>query len=118
MVIISALFLRLFTNNFAKAITLFPFIILNSKSLQNDKNILTHERIHLKQQLELLILPFYLWYLLEFLFWWIKYQEFKKAYKNIVFEREAFAHQAEKDYINQRPLWAFFRHYGTSKMDG
>jgi hypothetical protein len=117
MIIISALFLRLFTSNFARAITLFPFIILNSRSLQNEKIIITHERIHLKQQLELLVLPFYLWYLLEFLFWWIRKKDFREAYENIVFEREAFAHQERKDYLKQRPFWAFFRHYGTSKMD-
>ena len=48
-------------------ITLWPFIILRSNSLKNDPILLNHERIHLRQQLELLIVFFYVWYAVEFL---------------------------------------------------
>jgi hypothetical protein len=31
-----------------------------------DKVFVNHEKIHLRQQLELLVLPFYVWYIIEF----------------------------------------------------
>ena len=49
-------------------ITLYPFVFLKTKTMKHDTVLLNHEKIHLKQQLELLILPFYLWYVLEFVF--------------------------------------------------
>ena len=45
------------------AVTLYPFIILKHKELNNDGVLIHHERIHLKQQIELLVLPFYLIYI-------------------------------------------------------
>jgi len=44
----------------------FLFLILKSKDLKNNLNLINHERIHLIQQLELLIIPFYFIYVIEF----------------------------------------------------
>lgn len=107
MIIISAVFFRLFTGNFAKAIALFPFIILSSNTLRLNKTIINHERIHLKQQLELLIFPFYIWYLLEFLIRFLRYRSFRESYEKISFEQEAFAMDEDLDYLNRRRFWAF-----------
>ena len=43
--------------------------------------------IHWKQQMEMLIIPFYVWYFIEWVIKLFKYG--KKAYYNISFEREA-----------------------------
>ncbi len=43
-----------------------PFLILKNKDLKNNLNLINHERIHLIQQLELLIIPFYFIYVIEF----------------------------------------------------
>ena len=115
---------------------------------------LNHERIHTRQQLELLFLPFFLLYILEWLFRLLQTfftsspqtlhpspltnnpspltnnptpltnnptpftlnQEpftknpFLRAYYRISFEREAYQHQTDLDYLSHRPLFAWFRY--------
>ena len=69
--------------------------------------ILNHEKIHLRQQLELLILPFYLWYFAEFLIQFIKLRNRKEAYLNISFEREAYRNQFDLEYLKKRKRFGF-----------
>lgn len=107
MIIHSRWFFRIFTNNFAKAMALFPFILINDISLKSDGTILNHERIHLRQQLELFILIFYLWYLIEFLIRYLQEKSFRLAYKKISFEQEAFDHQHNQKYLKSRKIWSF-----------
>jgi hypothetical protein len=92
---------------FAQGIALFPFIILNSNRLKSNKNIVNHEKIHLAQQRELLILPFYLWYLTEFLIRYIRQPVFRQAYESISFEREAFTHASDPAYLTNRKVFSF-----------
>lgn len=95
-----------------QAIALWPFILAN-KSLALKKispQILLHEKIHHRQQLELLVLPFYLWYILEWLFrWWI-YRDRKKAYRAISFEQEAYAKDRDIHYLEKRKPWSFLKY--------
>ncbi|WP_299059936.1 hypothetical protein [uncultured Polaribacter sp.] len=91
-------------------ITLFPFIFLRTKKLKEDSILINHEKIHLKQQLELLIIFFYLMYILEWLFKLIVYKNFNSAYLNISFEREAYQNENNKNYIKNRKLWAFLNY--------
>ena len=72
------------------ALTIWPFIILKNKNLKDNKVIINHEKIHLRQQIELLWLPFFIFYLLEFLTKLIIYKKPKLAYNNLSFEREAY----------------------------
>ncbi len=88
-------------------ITLYPFIFLKQKKLTKNKTLLNHEKIHLKQQLELLIIFFYLFYVLEWLFKFIRYKNSYIAYKNISFEKEAYINEANLYYLKKRKLWAF-----------
>jgi hypothetical protein len=90
---------------------MFPFIIVARKELRNDTVFMNHERIHLRQQLELLIIPFYIWYLLEYLILRFKYNH-QQAYRNIVFEKEAYQKESDLDYLKQRKLWNFTSFYG------
>ena len=98
---------------------------------------LNHERIHIRQQLELLYLPFFLLYLLEWLFRLLQIllkpkhfarplvaskprrtinpepltnSPFLRAYYRISFEREAYIHQSDPDYLLHRPLFAWLRY--------
>jgi len=91
-------------------ITIYPFVFLKSKALKQDKVLVNHEKIHLKQQLELLILPFYVWYVLEFLIRYLKYKNWHLAYKNISFEREAFCNDTNLDYLKSRTFWQFLKY--------
>ncbi len=90
-------------------ITLFPFILLRKKDAPFGEVLLNHERIHLRQQLELLILPFYIWYLCSYLFYRFKGLSHHTAYRSILFEREAYAHEKDLDYLRKRRFWAFLR---------
>ena len=91
-------------------LTIFPFVFLKSKALKVDAILINHEKIHLRQQLELLILPFYLVYVFEFLIRFIQYKNWHKAYRNISFEREAYANEKYLDYLKQRPFWRFLKY--------
>ncbi len=85
---------------------IFPIILLKNKN-QAGAQALRHEKIHLRQQAETLLLPFYVFYLLHYLFNQVRYRNHHKAYLNIVFEREAYACDADENYLAQRPMWAF-----------
>jgi hypothetical protein len=43
-----------------QGITFFPFIIVANQYLKQNLVIINHEKIHIRQQLELLIIPFFL----------------------------------------------------------
>jgi len=104
-------FVRFITFGWAAGITLAPFgIYIQSKYFlwQSFKRIVNHEEIHWKQQLEMGILPFYIWYGLE---WFIKLFIYgKKAYYNISFEREANAYENNFNYLETRKTWAWFKY--------
>lgn len=91
-------------------LTLYPFIFLKQKELKEDEQLINHEKIHLRQQLELLIVFFYFFYGLE---WFIKYMKYRNgyiAYKNLSFEREAYKNEADLKYIKTRKYWAFLNY--------
>lgn len=77
---------------------------------KNDKVFLNHERIHLKQQVELLLVFFYLWYGIEFIIRLIQYGNRREAYLNISFERESYSNESNLTYIKKRPIWAFLKY--------
>ena len=87
---------------------LFPFILVRQPN--PGPALLNHERIHLRQQAELGILPFYLWYVLEYLIRWFQYRDHYQAYRNISFEREAFANDQDLTYLKNRSFWRFWRY--------
>jgi len=89
--------------------TIYPFVFLKDARLKTDVNLINHEHIHLRQQLELLILPFYLWYGIEFMIRLLVYRNWKNAYMNISFEREAYANEKDLNYLKSRSLWQFIR---------
>ena len=89
-------------------IALFPFILVQSK--KPSIVLINHEKIHIRQQLELLVLPFYAWYLIEFVIKYIKYQNVYLAYKRISFEQEAYTFESSLDYLKKRKVWAFLKY--------
>jgi hypothetical protein len=86
-----------------RGICLFVVILVRD----NSKHLLNHEKIHFRQQLEMLVIPFFLMYILEYLFYLMIYRDHDKAYRTISFEREAYANQYDLDYLKKRPFWAF-----------
>lgn len=84
---------------------LFPFILFKRKA--PGAVLLHHECIHLRQQLELGLVFFYVWYLAEYLVRLIQYRQHFLAYMHISFEQEAYRHESNPDYLNTRKFWAF-----------
>lgn len=78
---------------------IFPFILLKTEQLKKDRSIINHEKIHLRQQLELLIIPFYLLYLINYLFNLIRYKNHDLAYRRIIFEQEAYQYENDFNYL-------------------
>ncbi|MCF8274600.1 MAG: hypothetical protein K9I95_12290 [Flavobacteriaceae bacterium] len=91
-------------------LAIFPFVFLKDKTFKNDVVLLNHENIHLKQQLEFLIIPFFVWYGIEFLIRLYQYKSWYLAYKNISFEREAFANENNANYLKLRGFWQFLKY--------
>jgi len=92
-------------------ITLYPFIFVRKKNLLENKRLMNHERIHVKQELELLILPFYVLYVFNYIINLIIYQNHKKAYLNIIFEREAYQNDFDMNYLNNRKWFSSFNYF-------
>ncbi len=90
-------------------LTFFPFIILKHKSEMLDEVILNHEKIHIRQQLELFIVPFFIWYGLEYVYRFVQYRDKYKAYRNICFEREAYNNEKDLYYLKKRSFWSFLK---------
>jgi hypothetical protein len=88
--------------------TFWPYIFIN-KELQDKRKelVINHERIHFKQQEELLVLFFYFIYglnwFINFLWCWNS----DKAYRRIVFEKEAYKYENDPDYIKNRKPYAW-----------
>lgn len=90
--------------------TIWPFIIVREKALCEDVVFQNHERIHLRQQAEMLVVFFYIWYGIEFLIRWAQYKNRYLAYRNISFEREAHFAETNLQYLRNRKFWAFLQY--------
>jgi hypothetical protein len=88
-------------------LTLWPFVLVQKPN--PSARLLNHERIHLRQQLELGILPFYVWYLAEYAWYRLRGHGHYAAYRAIRFEREAFDNDNDLAYLNNRRVWAFLQ---------
>lgn len=81
-------------------VTLAPFGIYLVKSHLSNQRTIRHEKIHWKQQIEMLILPFYVWYLIE---WLIRlFTNRGNAYRSISFEQEAYKKESNVNYLSDR----------------
>jgi len=110
MLVYAPLLVRVVTANFARAITLYPFVLIRRKEDKHNQRLLNHERIHLKQQKELWVLPFYICYLWEYLKGRLSGKNHYQAYRNISFEKEAFGNENDSEYLSRRKRLAFRRY--------
>jgi hypothetical protein len=101
-------FLKLIIPKEFYGITLWPFgIYFRNPEVVNDVDI-RHERIHWLQQRETLYIGFYLWYIIE---WFIKMiLPPKGAYRDLSFEREAYLHETDLDYLTTRKNYSWLKY--------
>ena len=90
--------------------TVFPFVFLKHSADKANSVFVNHEKIHLRQQLELLIIPFFIWYFLEFFFRLAQYRNANLAYRNISFEREAYDNESNLVYLKERSFLRFLNY--------
>jgi len=99
-------FLNIFLSKYVTAITLCPFGIYTRTDKPKPTTI-NHEKIHWKQQVEMLVIFFYLWYVIEYL---IRLLGNGNAYLNICFEREAYANENDMEYLKKRKPYAWVKY--------
>ena len=83
-----------------RALAFYPFIIVPKETIIDDE-LINHERIHLKQQLELLIIPFYICYVIAII---------RKGYMGVSFEKEAHGNDSNLNYLKTRRPYSFFKY--------
>lgn len=93
-------------------ITLYPFIILRPYS---NETTLNHEKIHIKQQEETLVVLFYIIYVLEWFFGLFIYGSPQGAYRNISFEIEAYKNESDFKYLENRKRFSWLKHIFNKK---
>ena len=71
------------------------------------QELINHERIHTAQLLEMGIIGFYIWYLIE---WLVRLPRRGSAYRRLSMEREAYENQRDLDYLKHRKHYAWL-HY-------
>lgn len=89
-----------------RAMAIFPFILLRNKEDKSNNVLINHERIHLRQQREMLVIPFYIWYAIESIF---------RKYRNISFEKEAFDNEDNLEYLKNRKSYSWTKYLKTNK---
>lgn len=87
----------------------YPFILLRNKKLKGDEVLINHEKIHLAQQKELLIVFFYIFYFLNYVINLLRFFNHNKAYRNIIFEKEAYTYEKDLLYLQKRKPMAFLK---------
>lgn len=90
-------------------ITIWPFIF-SKKYYRGDVRHTTHERIHLRQQLECLLVFFPIIYFGQYLWFRAHRINHMDAYKKLSFEQEAYANHSNLDYLKTRKMFAWHKY--------
>lgn len=92
-----------------KAVNIFGVLFVRNDAVLGSVDI-NHEEIHTAQMKEMLYVPFYLWYAIEWLVRLAQCRDAHKAYRNVSFEREAYANQPIVSYLQGRGHYAWVKY--------
>lgn len=84
------------------AMAIYPFILIR-KDVYPTNRLINHERIHLRQQLEMLVIGFYLWYVIE---WILRLF----SYYSLSHEKEAYYNEDNMDYLKYREPYSWIKY--------
>lgn len=90
------------------AINLFGVVFTRCNTELSDVTI-NHESIHTKQMKELIYIVFYLVYLIEWLIRSVQEKSFKKGYRKVSFEQEAYSNGSDLEYLKVRKPYAWLK---------
>ena len=94
----------------ANAMALYPLMIFKKLAIKQNQLIINHEKVHFRQQQELLIVFFYPLYFINYLINLVQYRNHHKAYLRICFEREAYANERDLKYLKHRRPYAWLKY--------
>lgn len=93
-----------------RGMAIVPFVIIKHSFDSENKVLINHEKIHIRRQLEMLVLPFFVWYFVEYAVRLLQYKNGSLAYRNISFEKEAYANELHFDYLKNRSFLSFLNY--------
>ncbi|WP_347050700.1 hypothetical protein [Flavobacterium olei] len=93
-----------------RGMAVFPFVLMKYDFDKKNEVFINHEKIHLQQQLEMLVIPFFIWYFLEYAIRLFQYRNTDLAYRNLSFEREAYANETNLQYLKNRTFFQFLNY--------
>lgn len=97
-----------------RAIACFPFIFVRDMSVVQPQ-LINHELIHFRQEVELLLVGAAALYVCEYLYRRIlKKLPAEEAYTNLSMEQEAYANQDNLNYLQERKPYAMFQYIGKT----
>lgn len=102
--------LKKITSDRIVGISLAPFGIYLRDDVfdSGDSIVINHERIHWKQQIEMLIVFFYIIYVVE---WGVRLVFNRNlVYENISFEKEAYQMERDLHYLKRRKLFSWLKY--------
>lgn len=105
MIIVKVVDRIIFGKNIA-GITIWPFVFI--KRGYDTPITINHESIHIKQQQELLVIPFYILY---FAFYFINLFSKSNAYYSIPFERESYENEKNVNYLKERRPYSWTKYF-------
>lgn len=90
------------------AINLFG-VLFARRGVQINQYVINHEKIHTAQMRELAYVFFYVFYLIEWVGRLFQHKfHSKEAYRNISFEKEAYGHEFDLNYLEGREPYAMW----------
>ena len=92
-----------------KAMNLFGVLFVKGNARIDDIT-LNHEKIHTAQMKEMLYIFFYIIYIVDWLIGLVAHLDFRRAYRDICFEKEAYENEKDLDYLQKRKRFNFLKY--------
>ena len=90
------------------AMALWPFIIVKKgREKYFTETAERHEKIHLEQQKELLLVGFYVLYAIFWIIGLVRWRNLDDAYQGIPFEQEAYINEKDSEYLKKRKRYGW-----------
>lgn len=106
------------------AINLFGLLFVRKEYKDRiDKRVINHESIHTEQMKETLWIPYYIWYIIEYLLIELIYLFKKKdtqndRYHEVSFEEEAHNNENNLDYLKSRKRYSWLKYLKFNSYNG
>jgi len=94
-----------------RVLCIWPILFVKpEETMPMEQKTLQHEQIHVRQQLEMLWVFFFIWYGFEFLVRLVQYHNRYAAYSALSHEKEAHLHEADEGYLKIRKPFAWVKY--------